>query len=300
MKQFICTLFSLSICVCSAVFSQKEDSLLLRVQGLSFDGNQFFNIDGIEITKQTALTNLSKKKIYKKFENTSAKSSDFTFSDTLIPYKNYCVAKSYLTCEGLTSYQTEYYIQTLANQVIMVSFFSTNKRDVSFEREFLSLLIAWKIPTTPVSPSTVGNINFAGRKIPVGSMCKWRGPNNCQCPGNGQMDWSIHKTLEDANKRITERFIAINCQNNGKIIQDSTVNVIFEGTKTKARKLIFEITGYTSTLVGFTGGKSLTVYMVAATVRNFHVSCVMSFWNNDQINPSGLTTLLDQVMVLEN
>jgi hypothetical protein len=47
------------------------------------------------------------------------------------------------------------------------------------------------------------------------------------------------------------------------------------------------------------GGKTLTIYFVAAPVRKNYVSCVMSFWNNDQINPSGLTPLLEQVMKLD-
>jgi hypothetical protein len=48
-----------------------------------------------------------------------------------------------------------------------------------------------------------------------------------------------------------------------------------------------------------TGGKTLTIYFVAAPVRENNVSCVMSFWNNDQINSSGLSPLLEQVMKLK-
>jgi len=42
----------------------------------------------------------------------------------------------------------------------------------------------------------------------------------------------------------------------------------------------------------------LTAYYVACEVRNNYVSCVMSFWNNDQINESGLPPLLEKVMQL--
>ena len=45
------------------------------------------------------------------------------------------------------------------------------------------------------------------------------------------------------------------------------------------------------------GGKSLTVYYIAENVRNKNISCVMSFWNNDLINPeTKLPPLLEKVM----
>ena len=43
----------------------------------------------------------------------------------------------------------------------------------------------------------------------------------------------------------------------------------------------------------------LTVYFVAAPIRGNFVSCVMSFWENDQINPGRLPPLLEQVMKLK-
>ena len=42
----------------------------------------------------------------------------------------------------------------------------------------------------------------------------------------------------------------------------------------------------------------LTIYYVSAPVRDNFVSCVMSFWESDQINSSGLPFLLEQIMEL--
>jgi hypothetical protein len=48
------------------------------------------------------------------------------------------------------------------------------------------------------------------------------------------------------------------------------------------------------------GGKSLTVYYVAEKVRGNYLSCIMSFWDNDEINPeTQLPPLLEKVMKLE-
>ena len=125
------------------------------------------------------------------------------------------------------------------------------------------------------------------------------GVNNVQCRYYGQMNWSVHKDLDDATKTVNNQFESIKARKNGKIVADTTVNVIFEGTETTAKKVIYDFTGMTSALVGMSGGKTLTIYFVAAPVRQNSVSCVMSFWNNDQINPSGLAPLLEQVMKLK-
>jgi hypothetical protein len=125
------------------------------------------------------------------------------------------------------------------------------------------------------------------------------GVNNVQCNYYGQMNWSVHKNLDDAIKTVNNHFESIKARGNGKVVSDSTVNVIFEGNKTSAKRVIYDFTGVTSVLVGMSGGKTLTIYFVAAPVRQNYVSCVMSFWNNDQINPSGLAPLLEQVMKLE-
>ena len=68
------------------------------------------------------------------------------------------------------------------------------------------------------------------------------------------------------------------------------------GQPTTAKKVTYDFTGVRSVLVGIGGGKTLTVYYVAAMVGNDAVSCVMSFWNNDHLGPDGLPGLLEEVM----
>ena len=65
----------------------------------------------------------------------------------------------------------------------------------------------------------------------------------------------------------------------------------------KQKKTVFEINAVASALAG---GKSLTIYYVAENIRGKNVSCVMSFWNNDQINPeSRLPPLVEKLMKLK-
>ncbi len=155
------------------------------------------------------------------------------------------------------------------------------------------------IPKTLYNSTEIDSINFAGRKISLGNSCHWMGINNVQCPYYGQMNWSVHKDLADASKSVENQLEEIKARKNAKIVSDTTVEVIFEGTTIKAKRIIYDFKGVTSALVGMSGGKTLTIYFVSAPVRQNFVSCVMSFWNNDQINPSGLSPLLEKVMKIK-
>ena len=66
---------------------------------------------------------------------------------------------------------------------------------------------------------------------------------------------------------------------------------LFEGSNST-----YDFTGVTSLLASMSGGKNLTIYYVSEKVRDNYVSCVLSFWNNDNINPSGLPPLLEEIM----
>jgi hypothetical protein len=67
----------------------------------------------------------------------------------------------------------------------------------------------------------------------------------------------------------------------------------------KAKRLVYDIKGIKSLLLAVGGGKTLTIYYVAAPVRENFVGCVMSFWNNDVKNTEGLPPLLAEVMTLK-
>jgi hypothetical protein len=49
-------------------------------------------------------------------------------------------------------------------------------------------------------------------------------------------------------------------------------------------------------LSSISGGENLTIYYISEKIRGYFVGCVLSFWNNDNINPSGLPQLLEEVM----
>jgi hypothetical protein len=295
-KQFL--LLILTVFSYSFLYAQQNDSLFSRLQAISNGGIDFYNVDGIDITSQTTNSEFSKKSILKKFKMFSIKESELNVADSLILIQNYYVSKSEEISPGTIQHYSYYFLENKSKGITAITFADINKGDKEFERNFVSLIMNEQIPKSVYTPIEIDSINFSGRKIALGKSCHWMGINNVQCPYYGQMNWSVHKTLEDANNSVNNQYTVLKIKRGGKIVSEDTVNVIFEGTATKAKKTVYDFKGVSSLLVGMSGGKTLTIYFVAAPAKQNFVSCVMSFWNNDTINPSGLPPLLEEVMKL--
>lgn len=285
--------------LCSISYGQLNDDLFSRLQAISNSGIDFFNVDGIEITSQKIYTSFSPKSISKSFKQYKIKKSELIIGDSLLGIQNYYIFKTQEKPKGLHNNMSYYFVKGSDNSILGFTFASINKMNKDFERKFIKLVVQNKIPKSVYNNLQIDSIDFAGRKIPLGSSCNWMGVNNVQCRYYGQMNWSVHNDLEDAKITANNQFESVIFRKNGKVVMDTLINILFEGTETTARKIIYDYTGVTSALVGMSGGKTLTIYFVATAVRDNYVSCVMSFWNNDQINPSGLPPLLEQLMKLK-
>jgi hypothetical protein len=288
----------LLLCFCTHASGQKDSSLFERLQAISNQGIDFFNIDGIDITSQSIKVPFSKKNILKKFKRFSIREQDLTVADSLIQGQNFYVLQSTEVSPGTIQKASYYFIENKEKELTVLTFTSVNQTDRAFERTFASLVLNKEIPKSVYTALEIDSINFAGRKIILGKSCNWMGINNVQCPYYGQMNWSVHKTLESATQSATDQYNIILAKKGGKIISETWVDVVFEGTEVKARKVIYDFVGVKSLLAGMGGGKTLTIYFVASPARQHFVSCTMSFWDNDSINPSGLAPLLEQVMKL--
>ena len=291
--------FTLVIFLTGSIYGQENDNLFSRLQGISNRGIDWFNVDGIEITSQKLDVEFSAKNCAKKFPQLKIKEKELITSDDLLSFKNYYVYKSQEESQNFFNNMAYYFVESPDKKLIAFTFASINKSNKEFERNFINLVCNNGIPKSIYNSTEIDSINFAGRKIPLGNSCRWMGVNNVQCPYYGQMNWSVHKDLEDASLTVNNQFVSISSRKGGKIVSDTTVDVIFEGVETTARRVVYSFTGAKSLLLSMEGSKTLTIYFVSAPVRNNFVSCVMSFWGSDQINPSGLPPLLEQVMKLK-
>lgn len=115
----------------------------------------------------------------------------------------------------------------------------------------------------------------------------------------GQLSWSSFQTLEQAQQDLVDHFEFLKGSSKGRVLSDEMVEVLFEGQDAKARKVVYDFKGITSALVGISGGKTLTIYMVAAPVRGRFVGAVMSHWNNDHVGRAQVPALTYAVMHLK-
>ncbi|WP_432713617.1 hypothetical protein [Pedobacter sp.] len=281
-------------------FCQDQDDFTKRLKAIKNQSTTYYNIDGIEFTSETyndAFAEKGLKKIYKRF---SIKDTDAKIKDEVLAFNNLNVTKTEKLTDELSEINS-YYILENKNKTISVIWFGFyNKADKEFERKYVSRILNDEIPPSVFEAVSIDSVDFAGRKMTIGNKCYWANINSIQCPYDGQMNWSVHKSMESAQTALKNQLSVTKSKKGVKVSAEEEVEVIFEGVATKAKRIIYDFSGLKSLLAGASGGKNLTVYYVASPVRGNYVSCVMSFWNNDNISAKGLTPLLEKVMALKN
>lgn len=280
-------------------FSQENDDFSKRLKAINNLTITFYNVDGVQFTSETfsnQFTEQGLKKIYKKY---SIKEDDLKVKDDSLSFNNVFVTKSEKVTDEFNQISSYYFVENKNKTITIIWFGSYTKLDKNFERKYVNHIIKDEIPKEVFESKTIGTIDFAGRKLALNSSCYWTTINTIQCPYEGEMNWSVHKTLESAKNSIDTQFNVTKSKKGGKVISEEEVDVVFEGTATKAKKVVYDFTGVKSVLAGMSGGKTLTIYYVACQVRENYVSCCMSFWNNDYKTQSGLAPLIEKVMQLK-
>ncbi|MCK8482129.1 hypothetical protein [Psychroserpens algicola] len=294
--KLICSAF---VCCLSAVIYAQNDTYFDRLQAVVNSTAIFYNVDGIEITSQSFSSKFNEKELKKVLRAYKIKRKDVKTIDPELPINHYVYDKSELIADNLTLH-TIYYILDFKTKVKVISFSYAKDRNLKFERQFIADVMDNAIPSDVFVSSSVDSLDFAGRTLVLGGNCRWMNVRNVQCPYYGQMNWSLHKTIEDAKQNCDTHLLITKHKKGGKVISETSVPVVFEGKETTAKSVTYDFTGVKSLLVGMSGGKTLTIYYIAEEIRGRNISCVLSFWNNDQINDSGLPALLEEVMTLKN
>lgn len=280
-------------------YSQENDDFEKRLKAINNQTIIFYNVDGVDFSSQTFNYEFSEKGLKKLYKKYSIKESDIKVKDDSLKNNNYNITKSEKVAENLSQLSSYYFVENKNKTVSVFWFGYYGKLNKEFERKYVNHILNDEIPKEVFEPMTIESIDFAGRKIELGNSCYWTNINTVQCPYYGEMNWSVHKTIESAKNSTDNQFNVTKSKKGGKVIFEEEVNVIFEETETKAKKVVYDFTGVKSLLAGMSGGKTLTIYYVACKVRENYVSCCMSFWNNDTITDSGLAPLLEKVMKLK-
>lgn len=278
--------------------AQDTTGIFSRLQAISQGRVDFFNTDGTEISSHRVPGEFTVKNLQKSFRQYRIKTERLTVTDSALGYPNYYLDESQEVSPGITQHVARYFIGH-EGSLFALTFISFNKYDRAFHRAFTRLLLEGSIPMHVYVNPDGDSLNFAGRNIFRGKVCRFMNINNLQCPYYGQMNWSVHQDAAGAAASVKNQYDILKTKKTGKFIAEDTVDVIFEGAPVKALRTTYDVKGVSGLLVGMSGAKTLTVYFVSAPVRNNHVSCVMSFWNNDNVNADGLPPLLAEVMSLK-
>lgn len=294
MKYFF--LFLLTTC---NLFAQ-ETKILERLVALDNNGKIWYNIDGYSVTSEVFNYNFDEKGLKKVFKKHSIKDVDVKAKNDSIVNNNLVVHKTEKLNDKLTQRNSYYFVENNDKKITVIWFAKTSSEDFKMQKELTNLIINNKIPKSNFVSMQTNQINFGNRQIELANSCYWTFLNTVQCPYFGEMNWSVHYSLEDAKESVENQLEMTKSRKSGKILSEEFVDVEFENIPTKAKKVIYDFTGLTGALAGMSGGKTLTIYYVAEKVRENYMSCVMSFWNNDEINPeTKLPPLLEKVMKIK-
>lgn len=294
MKKIIIALL-LFTCVCQA----QENKILERLRVIENGTKTWYDLDGYIVTKETFKYDFNEqglKKLFKKLDIQNEPKSKLES----IKLNNLFVTKSSKLADNLIQNESYYILENPHKSISVIWFAKIGTIDLEMEQELVNIIIEDKIPNLNYSSMNTEFIDFGGREIQLGGSCNWKNINSMQCPGYGQMNWSVHKTLESAQNSIDSQLALTLSKKGGKIVSEEMVDIVFEDIETKSKKVIYDFTGVKSMLAGMSGGKTLTIYYVAEKIRGNYMSCVLSFWNNDAINPeTNLPPLLEEVMKLK-
>ena len=283
----------------SNIFAQ-ESKISERLVALDNNGKIWYNIDGYSVTSEVFNYNFDEESLKKVYKKHYINEDDIKTKDDSIKSNNYYVLKTEKLSDKIIQRNSYFFVENSDKKITVIWFAKTSKEDLKMQRELTNLIIENKIPNSNFVSMQTNQINFGNRQIELESSCYWTFLNTVQCPYFGEMNWSVHQTLEDAQESIINQFEITNSRKSGKVLSEEMVDIEFENVPTKAKKVVYDFTGLIGTLAGMSGGMTLTIYYVAEKIRENYMSCVMSFWNNDQINPeTKLPPLLEKVMKLK-
>lgn len=146
--------------------------------------------------------------------------------------------------------------------------------------------------------------NFLGRKVPLMDECYWQGVNIVRCPTKGEMNWSLHPSLAEAqlSLRLQKEWgdmipLEPNYTYNRTSEQQKTL--IFEGKPTQVTEVIYNVRYQDPVLKSYHKDTKLIVYYIATIVRGQAIACVISYWDsNERLPETGLPEFVSQFVRL--
>ncbi len=197
--------------------------------------------------------------------------------------------------QGIPVIRKAFLIRGENNTITVISFARFIRMDSNFVNNAVAMIIYNGVYDSVFMHVRPSSLDFLGHNIALGNTCHWMGPDNMQCTHYGQMNWSVYKTMADAEEYKQIQIDANKAKKLTKVISEEKVPVIFEGVETIADRIVFKVK-LPKMVTG--GSNALIVYYVAAEVHGKFVHCVMSFYEDEA--PQGkLAPFIAEVMKLK-
>ena len=170
------------------------------------------------------------------------------------------------------------------------------------DAEMIQLVLDKKVP----KENHLGgrSFDFLGRKVPLMDECYWQGVNIVRCPTKGEMNWSLHPSLAEAqlSLRLQKEWgdmipLEPNYTYNRTSEQQKTL--IFEGKPSQVTEVIYNVRYQDPVLKSYHKDTKLIVYYIATIVRGQAIACVISYWDsNERLPETGLPEFVSQFVRL--
>jgi len=170
------------------------------------------------------------------------------------------------------------------------------------DTEMIQLVLDKKVPKENHMGGS--SFDFLGRKVPLMDECYWQGVNIVRCPTKGEMNWSLHPSLAEAqlSLRLQKEWgdmipLEPNYTYNRASEQQKTL--IFEGKPTQVTEVIYNVRYQDPVLKSYHKDTKLIVYYIATIVRGEAIACVISYWDsNERLPETGLPEFVSQFVRL--
>ena len=170
------------------------------------------------------------------------------------------------------------------------------------DTEMIQLVLDKKVP----KENHMGgrSFDFLGRKVPLMDECYWAGVNIVRCPTKGEMNWSLHATLAQAQQAIALQkewamLIPVPENHTISILTERDITLLFEGKQTRATEVVYNEHYQDPILKSHHKDHKLIVYFIATVLRGQAISCVISYYDyNERLPDTGLPEFVSQFVRL--
>jgi hypothetical protein len=269
-----------------------------RTHGLIRETATLYEIEGHAVVVQDMDLGFDEKGFKKVLRTYKRPREAFLSVDSLLRTEHRVIRTAAADGDGSEGHATRYVFPRGEHKVRVVDFVTLVRPDPELERFFAQAAATGTIPGSVYTDHSlaVDSVPFAGRRIGLGSACRWMSPHNVQCPDLGQINWSECRSLERAREIVEAQFAWTAAKTLVKVREREEVDILFEGVPTKA---IRSVTKIQVPQVVMMGSNVLVVYYVVQEVRGRYVACVLSHYTDDVDQPNDLPPLLREVIELK-